>query len=280
MTLRSEIEALLVEFEHFAYEGAPLDVAVEKLQEILDRTAPRVLTTVEELDSEETSKARGLNACDGSGLFGFNGRTPDGRNEWAAMGTTDFYTSSELMARYANLGDEARFTLVETSDGSSAPAAVPAPPVLTTEAELNSEEVFDALCIVPSGSLPRTVASRSNGINYWQKPGDSREYSSAELLSSFTETGVEPAFTVVSCTFPPVGRRVLATEDELNSAEAFHALCIVPYGGPLRVAIRRNNGVNYWREPGWDGEQSSADLLAHFASIGAEPSFTLIEGEQ
>jgi hypothetical protein len=194
------------------------------------------------------------------------------------MGTTDFYTSSELMARYANLGDEARFTLVEAGDGSSAPAVVPAPQMLTTLEELNSEEAFEALCIVPPGGLPRTAASRNNGINYWQKPGDSTERSSAELLASFTEAGDEPVFTMVDCTFPPVGRRVLATEDELNSPEAFYALCIVPYGGPLRVAMRRNNGVNYWREPGWDGEQSSAELLAHFASIGAEPRFTVIEG--
>lgn len=155
----------------------------------------------------------------------------------------------------------------------------PAPRTLTTLDELNSEGVFNALCIVPSGRrLPRTPSSRTNGITYWQKPGDCREYSSDELLASATEAGDEPAFTMVGCTFPPVGRRVLVTEEELNSAEAFHALCIVPYGGPLRVAMRRNNGVNYWREPGWDGEQSSADLLAHFASIGAEPSFTVIEG--
>jgi hypothetical protein len=41
MTLRAEIEALLEEFDHFAHRGAPLDVAVEKLQEILAKTAPR-----------------------------------------------------------------------------------------------------------------------------------------------------------------------------------------------------------------------------------------------
>ncbi|HEX9225372.1 MAG TPA: hypothetical protein VF885_01800 [Arthrobacter sp.] len=118
MTLRTEIEALLVEFEHFAYRGAPLDVAVEKLQEILDKTKPRVLTTVEELDSEEASRALCLNACDGSGLLGFFGRTPDGQNEWAAMGTADFYTSSELLARYANFGDEPTFTLIEKAEAS------------------------------------------------------------------------------------------------------------------------------------------------------------------
>jgi hypothetical protein len=155
----------------------------------------------------------------------------------------------------------------------------PAPRTLTTLDELNSEETFDALCIVSSGSLPRTPASRSDGITYWHKPGDDVEYSSADLLASFTETGVKPVFTKVECSFPPVGRRVLTTEDELNSVEAFYALCIVPYGGPLRVAITRRGDVNYWREPGYAGEYSSAELLAHFAEIGAEPAFTLIDGE-
>ncbi|HEX9226640.1 MAG TPA: hypothetical protein VF885_08270 [Arthrobacter sp.] len=72
--------------------------------------------------------------------------------------------------------------------------------------------------------------------------------------------------------------RVLTTEDELNSEEAFASLCIMPRGGPLRTAISRSNGVNTWQEPGWNGEQTSAELLAHFAAIGAEPHFTLIEG--
>jgi hypothetical protein len=72
--------------------------------------------------------------------------------------------------------------------------------------------------------------------------------------------------------------RVLTTEAELNSEEAFHALCIMPDGGPLRVAISRVDGINSWHEPGYDGEYTSAELLAHFASIGAQPAFTLIGG--
>ena len=72
-------------------------------------------------------------------------------------------------------------------------------------------------------------------------------------------------------------RRVLTTEDELNSEEAFKSLCIMPWGGPLRTAISRSEGVNSWQEPGWNGEQTTNELLAHFASIGVEPRFTLIE---
>ena len=109
MTLRTEIEALLVEFDHFAYRGAPLDVAVEKLQEILARTAPKVLTTLEELDSEEASKAVCLIPASGSGILGFYDRR-DGQNEWARMGDDNFYTSSELLA---NLGVEPHFTVIE-----------------------------------------------------------------------------------------------------------------------------------------------------------------------
>lgn len=112
MTLRTEIEALLEEFEHFAYRGAPLDVAVDKLQETLAKTAPRVLTTVEELDSEEASKAAGLLRADGSGMLGFY-RRKDGENEWAGVGSDSYFTSSELIADCANKGDEPAFTLIE-----------------------------------------------------------------------------------------------------------------------------------------------------------------------
>ena len=281
MTLRTEIEALLDEFDHFAYRCAPLDVAVEKLQEILARTAPRVLTTVEELDSEEAAKALCLIPNDGSGIIGLYHRT-NGTNEWAGIGRDNFYSSAELLADLVLRGIEPAFTVIEGSDGSCATAV--APRVLTTLEELDSEEAFETLCIVPSGGLPRTPASRTNGINYWHKPGDCTEYSSADLLASFTETGVEPAFTTVahvsaSGPLATVGRRVLTTAEDLNSAEAFYALGIVPDGGPLRVAISRRDGVNHWEEPGAKGRYTSAELLAHFASIGAEPAFTLIEGE-
>lgn len=76
----------------------------------------------------------------------------------------------------------------------------------------------------------------------------------------------------------PPAPRVLTTEEELNSEEAFLSLCIMPWGGPLRTAASRSDGVNSWQEPGWDGEMTSAELLIHFASIRIEPRFTLIEG--
>jgi hypothetical protein len=113
MSLRSELEAMLEEFEHFAYEGAPLDVAADKVREILDRTKPKVLTTVEELDSEETSKALCLVPADRSGILGFYRRRDDGQNEWTGMGTDNYFTSAELLADCANMGDEPSFTLVE-----------------------------------------------------------------------------------------------------------------------------------------------------------------------
>lgn len=105
MALRTEIEALLVEFDHSAYRGAPLDFAVEKIQEVLAKTAPNVLTALEELDSDEAAKALCLIPNDGSGMFGFYGRTKDGQNEWAGIGNDNFYTSAELLAHFANMGD-------------------------------------------------------------------------------------------------------------------------------------------------------------------------------
>lgn len=194
MTLRTEIEALLVEFDHFAYRGAPLDVAVDKLQEILARTAPRVLTTVEDLDSEEAAKALCLIPNDGSGILGFYGRTADGQNEWAGVGSDNFFTSSELIADCANMGDEPAFTMVAREPENMISAG---PKVLTTENELNSEEAFSALCIMPYGGPLRTASSRTDGVNFWQEPGYAPEYSSAELLAHFASIGAEPAFTLI-----------------------------------------------------------------------------------
>ncbi|HEX9089537.1 MAG TPA: hypothetical protein VF867_18750, partial [Arthrobacter sp.] len=63
-------------------------------------------------DSEEASKALCLVPAGGSGILGFYGRR-DGQNEWTGMGTDNYFTSSELLANCANLGDEPRFTLIE-----------------------------------------------------------------------------------------------------------------------------------------------------------------------
>ncbi len=110
MSLRSELEAMLEEFEHFAYDGAPLHAATEKIREILAKTAPKVMSTVEELDSDEA---------------------------------------------------------------------------------------FEALCIVPYGGPLRSPSSRVDGVNYWQEPGSEAEYSSAELLAHFAKIGAGPAFTLI-----------------------------------------------------------------------------------
>lgn len=193
MSLRTEIEALLEEFEHFAYRGAPLEVAVEKLQEILAKTAPRVLATVEELDSEEASKALCLIPASGSGILGFYDRR-DGQNEWAGIGSDHFFTSSELLADCANNGDEPAFTMVAREPENLVSAG---PKVLTTEDELNSEEAFMALCIMPYGGPLRTASSRTDGVNFWQEPGYEAEYSTAELLAHFASIGAEPAFTLI-----------------------------------------------------------------------------------
>lgn len=195
MSLRSELEAMLEEFEHFAYDGAPLSTAVEKVREILAKTEPKILTTVEELDSEDASKSLCLVPQDGSRILGFYGRTPDGQNEWTRMGTDEFFTSSELLADFANLGDEARFTMVERQPETLVPAG---PKVLTTLEELNSEEAFTALCIMPDGGPLRTASSRHDGVNFWQEPGYEGEYSSGELLAHFAKIGAEPAFTLIA----------------------------------------------------------------------------------
>lgn len=110
MTLRTELEAMLEEFEHLAYDGAPIGEALDKVREILDGTKPKVLTTAQELDSEEASKALGVAPVAGGGIFQFYSRR-DGHNEWAGMDSS-FFTSAELLAYFANLGDEPAFTLI------------------------------------------------------------------------------------------------------------------------------------------------------------------------
>jgi hypothetical protein len=117
MTLRSEIEALLVEFDHFAYRGAPLDVAVEKLQEILARTAPRVLTTMEELDSEEAAAALCLYPVDDTGIVALSERK-DGKNEWSSIGTDLTCSSDMLISWMVERCTEPAFTLIEKPEAT------------------------------------------------------------------------------------------------------------------------------------------------------------------
>lgn len=193
MTLRTEIEALLVEFEHFAYDGAPLDVAVEKLQEILAKTAPRVLTTVEELNSEEAAKALCLIPDTGIGIFGLNWRNSNGTNSWSIPGRDEWYSSAELIAEFSPNRAPA-FTMV------AAPDDVPAAPrrVLTTVEELDSEEASKALCLIPAnGSGILGFYDRRDGQNEWAGIGSDNFFTSSELLADCANNGDEPAFTLI-----------------------------------------------------------------------------------
>lgn len=193
MTLRTEIEALLVEFDHFAYRGAPLDVAVEKLRETLDKTAPRVLTTVEELDSEVARKALCLISPDGTGIVTPYDRC-NGKNTWTGPGSDYFFSSEELLADVID-GYKPNFIVVNGPD-IEAPSK-PAPRVLTTVEELDSEEASRALCIVPSDGLPFSPYSRVNGGNLWAEFGTGFVPTSARLLADYAERGIEPAFTLI-----------------------------------------------------------------------------------
>lgn len=93
--------------------------------------------------------------------------------------------------------------------------------------------------------------------------------------------GTSPGFMVVEQhpeNLVQVGPKVLTTVGGARLRGSFESICIVPSGGPLRTPSSSSNGVNYWQEPSVETEYSSAELLAHFAKIGAEPRFTVIEG--
>jgi hypothetical protein len=193
MTLRTEIEALLEEFEHFAYRGAPLDVAIDKLQEILAKTAPRVLTTVEELDSEEASKALCLIPDTGIGIFGLYWRNSNGTNSWAIPGRDEWYSSAELIAEFSPNRPPA-FTMV------AAPEDVPAAPrrVLTTVEELDSEEAASAVGLIRAdGTGILGFYGRRDGQNEWAGVGSDSFFTSSELLADCANKGDEPAFTLI-----------------------------------------------------------------------------------
>lgn len=195
MTLRTEIEALLEEFEHFAYEGAPLDVAVDKLQEILAKTAPRVLTTVEELDSEEAAKALCLIPNDGSRFLSLYWRR-DGKNDWVGPASDHFHSSAEVLADFALMGVDPEFVVVNSPDD----VTTAAPRILTTAEELDSEEASKALCLVPNYDLFGIVVPygrTGNGSNMWVRPGNELFYTTSELIGELAVFGAEPAFTLV-----------------------------------------------------------------------------------
>lgn len=169
-----------------------LDVAVEKLREILDRTVPRTLSTVEELNSEEAHKVLCLLSPDGSRIV-----TPytrcDGENTWTPAGTDHFFSSEELLADIID-GHKPGFVVI---DGPDLPDTTTQQRVLTTVEELDSEDAFEALCIVPTCGPLRVAVSRSHGVSTWAAPGSEVEYTSAELLAHFANMGDEPAFTLI-----------------------------------------------------------------------------------
>jgi hypothetical protein len=193
MTLRTEIEALLVEFEHFAYRGAPLDVAVEKLREILARTETRILTTLEELNSEEARTALCLIAPDGTGIVTVYDRC-NGKNTWAGPGSDYFFSSEHLLAGVVE-GYKPNFIVVDGPD-VEAPAKA-APRVLTTVEELDSEETFKSLCLVPDDGHPVSPYSREDGVNSWAEFGTGYFKTSARVLAECTKEGIEPRFTLI-----------------------------------------------------------------------------------
>jgi hypothetical protein len=182
---------MLEEFEHFAYDGAPLSAATEKVREILARTEPKVLTTLEELNSEEARNALCLVSTDGGEIVSYYDRF-DGQNHWARFGSDYFFSSAELLDHGKRPAPG--FVMVEAEPENLVPAG---PKVLTTLEDLNSEEAFTALCIMPYGGPLRTPSGRIDGVNYWQEPGYEAEYSSGELLAHFMKIGAEPAFTLI-----------------------------------------------------------------------------------
>lgn len=191
MSLRSELVAMLEELEHFAYDGAPLYTAIEKVREILAKTEPKVLTTVDELNSEEARRALCLVSTDGEELVSYYDRI-NGQTHWARFGSDYFFSSAELLDHGKRPAPG--FVMVEAVPENLVPVG---PKVLTTLEDLNSEEAFTALCIMPYGGPLRAPSGRIDGVNYWQEPEHEGEYSSGELLAHFMKIGAEPAFTLI-----------------------------------------------------------------------------------
>lgn len=132
MTLREQIEQIVAEFDEDLFlAGAPISTAVDMLRNALAKEAPRVLTTVEELDSEEAAKVLGLMTPDNTEMFVYWDRA-DGRNTWVRPGVAGACSSEDLLADTDD-SYPGGFTVVPRPDAPGESALAPAPlPALVT----------------------------------------------------------------------------------------------------------------------------------------------------
>lgn len=92
----------------------PTAKATENLQDIANKTVPRVFTTVEDLNSEEAAKVKCLVPSEGPDVFVLYHRTGNGKNQWVSTGGEHIYASEDLMEEYSMEG-EPSFTPVHAS---------------------------------------------------------------------------------------------------------------------------------------------------------------------
>jgi hypothetical protein len=132
MTLRQRIEKIVTELdEDFFLAGAPISTVASMLRAALAQDAPRVFTTVEELDSEEAAKVLGLMAPDNTGLVVHWYRVRD-RNMWVRPGVAGVCSSDDLLADTDD-SYPGGFTVVPRPDAPGESALAPAPlPALVT----------------------------------------------------------------------------------------------------------------------------------------------------
>lgn len=97
MTLRQDIEQIVAELdENPSLKAAPIAAVGTMLRRALAKDTPAVLTTLEDLDSEEAAKALGLLTPDNTGMVVHWDRV-NGKNIWARPGVGRVYTSAELL---------------------------------------------------------------------------------------------------------------------------------------------------------------------------------------
>lgn len=125
MTFRQQIEQIVAQLDEDLFlAGAPISTVVGMLRAALDKDAPRVFATAEELDSEEAAKVLGLMAPDNTGLVVHWDRVRN-RNIWVRPGVGGTYTSEELLEDTDN-SYGGGFTEVLRPDQPAADAPAPA----------------------------------------------------------------------------------------------------------------------------------------------------------